>query len=114
MSDGHGKKEPEVETTYITIDPEEFNRVCKRLNQMLSARVDKAWEKKHRRPTRKMIENHIEATKDAFAFVHLLDLVEQMSQEIYELRSELSVLDQTDDEVSTVSWSKPVKKQFMN
>lgn len=108
-----------MEPTFITMDPEEFNRVCKRLNEMLTSRVEKAWEKKSRRPTKKMVSNHIEATKDAFAFIHLLDLVEHMSEEIYHLRMELQTLGQEamEEEDTQPNWLAPPgskKKSYMN
>lgn len=110
MSSGHGKKEdPEVETTYITMDPEEFNRVCKRLSEMLSSRVEKAWKKKKAKPSQKSIDNHVEATKDAYAFIHLLDLVDQMSQEIAELRELVE-----GEPVEDVIFQASAGKKYMN
>ena len=117
MSDGPKKNSPHDTTpTFITMDPEEFNRVCKRLNQMLTSRVEKAWEKKQRKPTKKTSNNHIEATKDAFAFIHLMELVEHMSEEIYGLRMELQTLGTDDDDDIGPSWMAPPgsKKNFMN
>jgi hypothetical protein len=115
MPDGNKKNAPE--TTYITMDPEEFNEVCKRLNQLLSSRVEKAWEKKSRRPSKRSADNHIEAAKEAFAFIHLLDLVEHMSNEIYELRQEvdtLSEMDEDDDTPPSQVFSGPQRKQYLN
>ena len=87
MSDGHEKKQ--IEAVYVTLDPEEFNRVCQRVNELLLARVERAYEKKCKRPTEKAEENYIEASKDAFAFYHLTELIEHMSDEIFALREEL-------------------------
>lgn len=119
MSDGPKKSNSlEAETTYITMDPEEFNEVCKRLNQMLTSRVEKAWQKKSKTPSNKAVKNHVEAAKEAFAFIHLLDLVEHMSQEIFELRQEVEVLggDEIfeDDEPAPQAFSGPAKKNYLN
>ena len=115
MSDGH--KKSDMEPTYITMDPDEFNRVCKRLHEMLSSRVQDAWDRKDKRPTSRMINNHIEACKDAYAFIHLIDLVEHMSQEIYELRTELEDLGLEDDseyDDPPQMWIGSQPKKFLN
>ncbi len=114
MSDEQKKLKPEAEATYITMDPEEFNRVCRRLNEMLSSRVEKAWNKKNARPTRKSIDSHVEASKDAFAFIHLLDLVEHMSHEIYELRNQLRDGGDGETTEEPAGWSLSGKKTLLN
>lgn len=95
------------------MDSEEFNKVCKRLNEMLTARVEKAWEKKRRRPTKKADQSHIEASKEAFAFIHLLDLVEHMSAEIHDLRMEMAVVTEMDDDVFSPV-GEPQRKKYLN
>jgi hypothetical protein len=79
--------------------------------------VERAWEKKSQRPSKRTSKNHVEAAKDAFAFIHLLDLVEHMSQEIYELRQEMNLLsemeEEADEEPSAV-WSGQQPKKYMN
>jgi hypothetical protein len=115
MPDGNRKIEPEMEPTYITIDPEEFNEVCKRLNKMLHSRLERAWQKKSRRPSSRTVKNHVEAAKEAFAFIHLLDLIEHMSQEIYELRQEVGAGDEFEEETEGMGvFSNSPKKNYMN
>lgn len=119
MSDGPKKNgSPEAEPTYITMDPEEFSEVCKRLNQMLATRVERAWRKKSSRPSTRAQRNHVEAAKDAFAFIHLLDLVEHMSHEIFELRQEVGLINEVDqmeeEENPSQVFSVPVKKKYLN
>ena len=96
------------------MDSEEFNKVCKRLNAMLTTRVEKAWEKKQRRPTKKSDENHIEASKEAFAFIHLLDLVEHMSAEIHDLRMEMATVGSFDDDDVFSPVGEPPRKKYLN
>jgi hypothetical protein len=110
MSNGHEEKE----MVYITMDPEEFNRVCRRLNEMLSSRVSKAWSKRNRLKTERAEQNHVEAAKDAYAFIHLLQLIEHMSEEICELRSELESLPDGEFEDEFEVASQPRGKVYMN
>jgi len=118
MSDGPKKNDIPAETTYITMDPEEFNEVCKRLNQMLTSRVEKAWQKTSKTPSSKAVQAHVEAAKEAFAFIHLLDLVEHMSEEIFELRQEVDALtgDENfdDDDPPPQAFSGPSRKHYLN
>lgn len=74
----------------VTLDQEEFNKVCKRVHSLLMSRADKAREKKENRPSKKSTVNHIEASKEVFVFVHLLELVENMTEEISDLRAIIS------------------------
>jgi len=117
MSSGPRKKE-QAETTFITMNSEEFKAVCKRLNVLLTARVEKAWEKKQRRPTKRADKNHVEASKEAFCFIHLMDLVEHMSREIHGLRTEIELISEMDaDEVGEVNFSpvsEPRRKKYLN
>ena len=71
---------------FVTLDADEFNRVCKRVHGLLTMRADKAWDKHQNSPNEKTSDKHIEASKDAFAFIHLLELVEHMTEEIHNLR----------------------------
>lgn len=83
MSNGHEKPQEKV---IITMDPEEFNEVVKRVHSFLLNRVEKAKEKKDAKPSERSSEKHIEAAKDVFVFVHMMQLIEQMSEEISDLR----------------------------
>jgi uracil phosphoribosyltransferase len=88
MSSGRKKKEvAELGPNVVTLDQDEFNKVCKRVHKMLMTRVEKAHEKNQTKPTTKTLENHIETSKDVFVFVHLMELVESMAEEIADLRS---------------------------
>jgi len=117
MSSGPRKKE-QAETTFITMNSEEFKEVCKRLNVLLTARVEKAWEKKQRRPSEKASKSHVEASKEAFAFIHLMDLVKHMSEEIHGLRMEVQMIGEMDDddsgEMDFSPVSEPRKKRYLN
>lgn len=62
------------------------------------SRVEKARAKKERSPTKRSAENHIEASKEVFVFVHLLELVENMTAEISDLRSVISQVTGDEDE----------------
>jgi len=88
MSDGRKKKEEELTGPHVvTMDDAEFNKVCRRVHSFLMSRAERAREKKEKKPTKKSAQNHIEASKEVFVFVHLLELVENMTEEISELRS---------------------------
>ena len=70
----------------ITVDPEEFNEILKRLHSMLITRAETARAKKEASPSEKNDSNHVEAIKDAFALTHLMQLVDAMTEEITDLR----------------------------
>lgn len=110
----NGPKKKQEETTFVTLDAQEFNQVCKRVNELLTSRAQKAWEKKCSRPSPKATENHIEASKDAFAFIHLMDLVEHMTNEIHELRLELAVMSDSDDDDSISVVRQTPKRTYLN
>jgi len=86
MSSGHELKEKKL----ITVDPEEFNEIVKRIHGLLLSRSEKAKDKKEMRPTRRSMSNHVEAAKDAFVFSHMIELIEHMSSEISNLRDMMS------------------------
>lgn len=129
MSDGRKKKEQDfVGPNVVTLDQEEFNRVCKKVHAFLLDRAEKAREKKENRPTKRSMQNHIEASKEVFVFVHLIELVENMTEEIADLRSIISQMNGeegtieevvgTDDSPSPLSDVPEMfstnKKQFIN
>lgn len=99
------------------MDPEEFNDVVKRVHTFLIHRVEKAKEKRVEKPSPKSERQHVEATKDAFVFVHMMQLIEQMSEEISDLRDILDSISDSGERKSPVSsfemFSKP-KKFFPN
>jgi len=78
------------EKKLITVDPEEFNEIVKRIHKLLVSRADNAKDKKEMRPTKKSRSNHVEAAKDAFVFSHMIELIEHMSHEISNLREMLT------------------------
>jgi hypothetical protein len=91
MSAGQKKKETDITgPNVVTMDQNEFNKVCKRVHAMLLSRAEKARGKKEKKPTKKSAETHIETSKDVFVFVHLLELVENMTEEISDLRNIIS------------------------
>lgn len=73
----------------ITLDPDEFNRVVKRVHEFLLKRADKAATKWREQPSEKNEEKCEETAKDVFALVHMLELIEHMTGEISDLRSML-------------------------
>jgi hypothetical protein len=97
MSDGQKKGiKDATELNVVTLDQDEFNKVCRRVHFMLMSRAEKAREKKEKRPTKRSNQNYIEASKEIFVFVHLMELVESMAEEITDLRSILSVMSERD------------------
>ncbi len=115
MSDGPEKK-PEGPLV-ITMTTEEFGQVCRRVHKFLLDRADKNKNKRDTKPTKRSTENAVEAAKDVFAFVHLMEMVEEMTQEIYDLRQMVSAVDEDDEDEPGLSFSnilsKP-KKHYMN
>ena len=112
MSDGP-KSKPE-ELRLITLDPEEFNSVVHRVHELLSGRVDKAKASKDAKPTRRREGKHIEAAKDLFVFVHMMELIEHMSSEIADLRDTLTAVGvhEEGDEIPEMFAAK--KTPFLN
>jgi len=94
MSDGPKKLE---EVRIVTVDPEEFNEIVKRVHEMLANRMEKAKEKKETRPTKRSRKNHVEAAKDVHVFSHMIKLIEHMSHEISNLRDMLSSIGEFTD-----------------
>lgn len=97
MSDGHAKKPGAEAPLVITMTTEEFGEVCRRIHKFLLDRADKTKAKRDARPTKRANENHIETAKDVFAFVHLMQMVEEMTQEIHDLRSMVSSMADGDE-----------------
>jgi N-glycosylase/DNA lyase len=105
------------EITLVTLDPEEFNDVVKRVHSFLLSRAERAKEKKELKPSNKTQSNHVEAAKDVFVFVHMMELIEQMSEEISDLRDILSAMGGGPEEKSVVSsfdMFSSNKKHFVN
>lgn len=99
MSDGHKIEEKRL----VTVDPEEFNEIVKRVHEFLVSRADKAKEKKDTRPTAKADQIYIENVKDAYVFAHMVELIEHMSEEISDLRDILASVGGFEDQKSAVS-----------
>lgn len=112
MSDGP-KSKPE-ELRLITLDPEEFNSVVRRVHEMLSGRVDKAKASKDAKPTRRREGKHVEAAKDLFVFVHMMELIEHMSSEIADLREAMVALGVHADEDEIPEMYSAKKTPYMN
>lgn len=105
------------ETILVTLDPEEFNDIVKRVHEFLLARAQKAKEKKEAKPSDRASENHIEAAKDVYVYVHMMELIERMSEEISDLRDILTSMGGIEEPRSVVSsfdmFSKN-KKHYVN
>lgn len=100
------KKAGTMGAKFITLDADEFNEVCQRVHGMLVTRANKAWQKHQMTQTDKSSNVHIETSKDAFAFIHLLELVEHMTEEIHELR----MMTSSDNEQEFVYTGEPMKR----
>jgi predicted ester cyclase len=95
------------------MDAQDLKKVCHRINELLNSRAQKAWEKQKKHPTAKSQENHIEASKDAFAFVHLMEMIDHMTHEIHDLRMELAIIVDDDDEISSIV-GQPHRRKYLN
>lgn len=113
MSGGQNKKEPQL----VTVTTEEFGEICQRVHKFLLDRADEAKGRRDKRATKKNVEDHLEFSKDVFAFVHLMELVDNMTTEIQELRDIINAIgmdaDPDGDEDLPELYSAP-KKQFLN
>ena len=118
MSGGRSRKEPEFSgPNVVTLDQEEFNRVCKKVHSHLMERVGRARLRKERNPGIAAERNFIELSKQVFVFVHLLELVDSMAEEISDLRSAISHISADEEHGSPVSGPEMfslAKKRFMN
>lgn len=115
MSDGPEKK-PESPLV-ITMTTEEFGQVCRRVHKFLLDRADKAKLKRDDKPTKRSNENYAEAAKDVFAFVHIMEMVEEMTQEINDLRAMVSAMDveeADEDPLSVPEMFTTRKKRYLN
>ena len=101
----------------ITLDPEEFNEVVKRVHAFLLSRVENAKVKKDLRPTVRTETNHIETAKDVYVFVQMMDLIEHMSAEISDLREIISAVGanrQADQELGLPEMFAGKRTKFLN
>lgn len=98
---------------FVTLDADEFHKVCQRVHGLLTTRVQKAWDKHSKHPSEKSSDNHIETSKDAFAFIHLLELVEHMTEEIHDLRMAVAV-GVHDDDVEFINPTLDRSKKYLN
>ena len=121
MSDGRKKNQPEMSgPKVVTLDQEEFNKVCRRVHTMLLSRSEKARIGNEKKPSKKAQTKHIETSKEVFVFVHLLELVENMTSDIADLRSIITSMspDEDDDDSNAVrgleSLFAPSRKRFLN
>jgi hypothetical protein len=113
MSDGRKNKPDEMKL--ITVDPEEFNDIVKRVHGLLVNRVEKAKDRKDAKPTKRADKNHVEAAKDAFVFVHMMELIEHMSSEISDLREIIAGLGEAQQEgLDLPDMFSPKKTHFLN
>ncbi len=92
MSDGHKSSSSEKESRLITLSPEEFGQVVRRVHDFLVHRAERARTRKGSHPSERAAARHVEASKDAFVFVHMMELIEHLSNEIVGLRQALAVV----------------------
>lgn len=83
MSDGPKKLD---EPVVVTMTTEEFGEVCQRVHTFLIKRAERARQRREYRTNPKTREDQVETAKDVFAFVHLMEMVDHMSEEIANLR----------------------------
>jgi hypothetical protein len=119
MSGGRKKKQEQRDFSgpnVVTLDQEEFNAVCKRVHSFLLSRAEKAKKKCDVKPTKRSSALHIEASKEVFVFIHLLELVESMTEEISDLRTIISNVqsDDSDDSTPTPQIFSQNRKRFLN
>jgi hypothetical protein len=93
--------------------------VCQRVHAFLLNRAEKAKVKRDKEPTEKSDEKHLEAAKDVFVFVHLMELVESMTQEILDLRQIIGSIGEDIEDSSgpldhTPEMFSSPKKTFLN
>lgn len=85
---------------------------------MLLDRADKSKQKRDTKPTKRSNENYAESAKDVFAFVHLMEMVEEMTQEIYDLRQMVSAMNEGEEddapEFSFPTLGGSSKKRYLN
>jgi hypothetical protein len=65
---------------------------------MLVKRADRAKARKDACSTKRSASRYIEASKDLFVFVHMIELIDHMSGEIGELRETISMLGVDEDD----------------
>jgi hypothetical protein len=70
----------------VRVSTEEFMEICHRVHDLLMARTDRAKKKSDARPSAQNHDKYIENSKEVFVFVHLMELVENMTAEIGDLR----------------------------
>ena len=85
----------------VTVDQDEFNDVLKRVHRMLISRAEKARDKHLAHPTPLNDTKRIDAVKDVYALVHMMELVEYMSEEITDLRELMHLEEQLEGNVTT-------------
>jgi hypothetical protein len=114
MSSGHEIKQTGVRL--ITLEPEEFNRVVKRVHDLLVRRMESARKRSGGRPTDKAERNHVEAAKDHFVFTRMMELIEHMSGEISDLQDILAANEpeQESDPTELPEMFAPKKTNFIN
>jgi hypothetical protein len=79
-------------------------------------RVEKAKEKMDSKPSDRSSNKHIEAAKDVFVFVHMLQMIEAQTEEITELRNFLDTVSEEEEpsQVSSFEQFSGSKKKYLN
>ena len=85
MSSGRGSKSDRM----IVLQPEEFNDAMRRVHGLLVKRAESARERAEEHPSVRSERRDDEASKDAAAFVHMMHLIQQMTEEVEGLREVL-------------------------
>jgi hypothetical protein len=114
MADRKKDTEQSQEPQLITMTNDEFGPACQRIHSQLVSRMKKL-KVKHDRGTATQ-DDFVEASKDVFAFVHLMELVEAMTDEIAQLRSlaEANGFVEEEERVIGISSLVPTKKSYLN
>ncbi len=105
-----GPENKPEEKQMVVLSPEEFNAVVKRVHEFLLFRTEKARAKKEAKPSDRAESKHLEAAKDVFVFVHMLELIEHMAAEIADLRGMLAAMGVENQEVELPEMFAVAKK----
>lgn len=107
-----GRKEKQAEPVMITLDPEEFNAVAKRLHQRLQDQLQEAKQRRDKRATKQAVSEHVEAAKELFVLVHMMELIEHLTEQLAALRDDVESASEPDSDMPELF--APKRTDYMN
>lgn len=107
-----GRKEKRQETLMITLDPEEFNEVTKRLHQKLQDQLQEAKERRDKRATKQAVSDHVEAAKELFVLVHMMELIDHLTEEVATMRENIEKAAELDPDMPELF--APKRTDYLN